>query len=187
GRSRRDRPPDLEDDQRRSVREQRHVAEREPRPAPRVGLAADRRHGRAALAAEREEDHHREGDRQREERRAVVATRAGQRPLEPLRIVLRVAEAEDRAERRDDDLARRERGERRDRDAPVPAERPEDRLERVADAAERALLELRGALRDFGGGRRGRRGGGRRGRGGGRPRGGGGRAPTGGGGGEGAP
>src|SRR2546426_12248345 len=60
-------------DQGAHVREDGHVAEREPGPSPRIRLPLDRGHGGPALAAKREEDHDREGDRNVENRWPLLA------------------------------------------------------------------------------------------------------------------
>src|SRR5262249_27718247 len=72
------------------IRQYRHVYERENRPAPAVRLAADHRQRRGTLAAQGEEHHHRQSDRDREQRpgRVAVARLALQLPAQILAVSL---------------------------------------------------------------------------------------------------
>src|SRR5208337_1273343 len=105
--------PDLIRDKRAEIGQHCHVAEREGRPGPGSGLAADDGQGRDALGTKGEKDHDRQGDGDVEERAARVGPggrleRCAQ-PLRTFRLVYLLADIEDNPQRRDHDFARWER------------------------------------------------------------------------------
>ncbi|HET9989205.1 MAG TPA: ferrous iron transporter B, partial [Kofleriaceae bacterium] len=98
-----------------------------------------------ALHREREEHHQRQPDEWRVRALAIGFLRGAQRLAQRLRGLVGVgADRIHDTERRHEHLACRERADQADADLPVEAERLDCRLDRVADPAAVAVLEVRG-------------------------------------------
>src|SRR5262249_55167028 len=131
---------DLIDEQGAQVRQAGHVGKREPRVPPGPGLTLDSRQGRAALAAEREKYHDRQGYCWRVDRAAVGPALCLHRLAQfYATLFLVAAKVINGAERGNDDLACRKTGQGRHADLPVPAQRAHEGLDRAPGLSEKTL------------------------------------------------
>jgi len=135
---------DLISDQRSNIRERGHIDKRQSRPAPTASLTAHDGKSGGALGAEGEKDHDGERDRQIENFAAgALIGSVSQGALERVGLlILLVAKIVNHAERRDDDFASRKRSDRGTADPPIPAQRPNRRLDPLPHSAEVAMRQV---------------------------------------------